>query len=120
MGLHYLLARRGAGAPPFRPSALFHSDAGEEIPELEICMTPICMKEEAAPRAWTAEGLPNIGSLVMARGKAAVPGVQCDVDANGPRSRATVRLADAAGKARASGPRDPRIRMGPIADRPQE
>ncbi len=93
MGMRYLLTGSGPGAAPFWSSLVFHSLRDTDNPELEIYMTPMCVKEDTAPFEWTAENVFNIGNLVMTRGKKAVPGVQIEININRPRSHGTVRLA---------------------------
>lgn len=93
MGAQYLISRSGPGAAPFWSSVIFHSLRDNDNPELEIYMTPMCVKEQAAPWEWTIENILNIGNLIMTRGKTAVPGLQIEVNINRPHSFGTVRLS---------------------------
>ncbi|MEO0822293.1 MAG: GMC family oxidoreductase N-terminal domain-containing protein [Pseudomonadota bacterium] len=93
LGLRYLLAGTGPGAAPFWSSALFHALRDAENPELQVYLTPMCVTEEAAAPRLSPAALLNIGTLILARGKAALPGLQFDICLLRPRSAGTVRLA---------------------------
>jgi len=93
MGMRYLLFRDGPAAAPFWSSVLFHSLRDLDNPELEIYMTPMCVKDDDAKWHLTAENLFNIGNLLVNRGKSALPGIQFEVNVNRPKSFGTVRLA---------------------------
>ena len=92
MGLNYFLFRNGPAAAPFWSSILFHSLRDKDSPELEIYMTPMCVKDDDATWQWSVENMFNIGNLLMNRGKSALPGVQFEVNINRPLSSGTVRL----------------------------
>ena len=93
MGINYFLTKGGPAAAPFWSSALFRSLRDNNNPELEIYMTPMCVKDDDAVWSWTAENIFNIGNLLINRGKSAIPGIQFEVNINRPRSCGTVRLA---------------------------
>ena len=93
IGIRYILTQSGPGAAPFWSVVLFHSLIDLESPELEIYMTPMCTKEESASSKFRLENLFNIGNLIMARGKTAIPGVQIEINVNRPRSFGQVRLS---------------------------
>ncbi len=93
MGLRYFLFRNGPATGPLWSTVAFHSLRDLANPELEIYMTPMCVKDDDAKWQWSAENLFNIGNLLMNRGKSAVPGVQFEVNVNRPKSFGTVRLA---------------------------
>ncbi len=93
LGLRYLLAGTGPGAAPFWSTALFHALRDRENPELEVYLTPMCVTEEAAGSRVSARALLNIGTMILARGKSAIPGLQFDICLLRPRSSGTLRLA---------------------------
>lgn len=93
LGLRYLLAGRGPGAAPFWSSALFHPLRDADSPELQIYLTPMCVTEEAGGQRLSLSTLLNIGTVILARGKSALPGLQFDICVLRPRSSGTVRLA---------------------------
>ncbi len=92
MGMNYFLTKKGPAAAPFWSSVLFHSLSDNNNPELEIYMTPMCIKDDDATWSWTAENIFNIGNLLINRGKSAIPGIQFEVNINRPRSCGRVRL----------------------------
>ncbi len=94
-GLRYLLTHGGPGAAPFWSSVLFRALRDHDCPELMVYFTPMCVQEEEAGWRWSLEGLLNIGTLVMSRGKKAVAGVQLEVLLQRPRSHGTLRLDSA-------------------------
>lgn len=93
MGLRWLAAGRGPGAAPFWSSVLFHALRDRENPELEIYLTPMCVTEAPHKGRFALASLLNIGAYVLARGRAAVPGMQFDISLQHPRSSGTLRLA---------------------------
>lgn len=93
LGLRYLVRRTGPGSAPFWSSALFHALRDPDNPELEVYLTPMCVTEEAARTRRSLRALMNIGTVILARGKSARPGLQFDICLLRPRSSGTVRLA---------------------------
>lgn len=93
LGLRYLLLGTGAGAAPFWSSMLFHGLRQTQHPDLQIFLTPMCVTEEAGSKRVVLRDLANIGTLFLARGKSAVPGLQFDICLLRPRSSGSVRLA---------------------------
>jgi len=94
VSLKYFLLRKGPAAAPFWSSMLFHALRDPENPELQVFLTPMCVTEEGASARLSLESLINIGTLFMARGKGAVPGLQFDICLLRPRSAGKVRLAE--------------------------
>lgn len=92
MGINYFLTKGGPAAAPFWSSVLFHSLRDNDTPELQIYMTPMCVKDDDSTWSWSAENIFNIGNLLINRGKSAIPGIQFEVNINRPRSCGTVRL----------------------------
>ncbi|MEM8686423.1 MAG: FAD-dependent oxidoreductase [Pseudomonadota bacterium] len=94
MGLRYLLTRTGPGAGSFWSTALFHALRDHDMPELEVFCTPMIVREDSvAAQGWTIQRLLGLGNAVIARGKAASPGMQFDVNLLRPESVGTVKLA---------------------------
>lgn len=94
MGLRYLLTRTGPGAGSFWSSALFHSLRDREMPELEVFCTPMVVREDTVgAQSWTIQRVLGLGNSFIARGKAAAPGMQFDVNLLRPESVGAVKLA---------------------------
>ena len=92
VGLRYFLTGGGPGGAPFWSSALFHALRDRDNPELEVYLTPMCVTEEAGQATFSLKALLNIGTLILARGKSAVPGIQFDICLLRPLSMGSVRL----------------------------
>lgn len=93
LGLRYLMTSGGVGGGPFWSSALFHALRDPDNPELEVYLTPMCVTEEGGEQRLSLKSLMNIGTLFLARGKTAVPGLQFDICLLRPLSAGRVRLA---------------------------
>ncbi|MEM1200906.1 MAG: GMC oxidoreductase, partial [Pseudomonadota bacterium] len=94
MGLRYLLTRTGPGAGSFWSTGLFHALRDQDMPELEVFCTPMIVREDSVgTEGWTIQRLLGLGNAFIARGKAASPGMQFDVNLLRPESVGTVKLA---------------------------
>ena len=93
MGLQFLLTGKGPGSGPFWSSVLFHSLHDAALPDIQVYMTPMVVREEAGGSGWSIQNLMSLGRSVIARGKMANPGLQIDINLLRPRSSGTVRLA---------------------------
>ena len=91
-GLQYIFFKKGVTSAPFWSTNLFHSLREEEMPELQIFMTPMCFKEEKYTSSFSLDNLINFGSLFFARGKKAFPGLHFQINLLRPKSTGTVRL----------------------------
>ena len=93
LGLRYLWNRSGPGGGPFWSVVLFHALHDQDMPELEVFLTPMLVKEEKHAGGWNLDSLLQLGSSVFSRGVKARPGFQLDVNLLRPKSFGNLRLA---------------------------